>query len=199
MLITFEGIDGCGKTTQVNLLSEYLKRKGVEHLVTREPGGTKEGEKIREILMKEDLIPLAELFLFLASRAQHVERLIIPALEAGKIVLVDRFMDSSVAYQGFGRGIGKDTVKRLNTMAVKGIKPDLTFYIDIEVEEALRRKKVTDRFEEEKDFLERVRRGYLILSREERERIVVIDGNMKPEEIHRKIVEEFEKRWRDRS
>ncbi len=149
--------------------------------------------------MKEDLIPLAELFLFLASRAQHVERLIIPALEAGKIVLVDRFMDSSVAYQGFGRGIGKDTVKRLNTMAVKGIKPDLTFYIDIEVEEALRRKKVTDRFEEEKDFLERVRRGYLILSREERERIVVIDGNMKPEEIHRKIVEEFEKRWRDRS
>lgn len=149
--------------------------------------------------MKEDLTPLAELFLFLASRAQHVERFIIPALEAGKIVLVDRFMDSSVAYQGFGRGIGKDTVKRLNAMAVKGIKPDLTFYIDIEVEEALRRKKVTDRFEEEKDFLERVRRGYLILSREEKERIVVIDGNMKPEEIHRKIVEEFEKRWRDLS
>ncbi|OQX59304.1 MAG: dTMP kinase [Thermotoga sp. 4484_232] len=157
MLITFEGIDGCGKTTQVNLLSEYLRKKGVEHLVTREPGGTKEGEKIREILMKEDLTPLAELFLFLASRAQHVERFIIPALEAGKIVLVDRFMDSSVAYQGFGRGIGKDTVKR------------------------------------------RVRRGYLILSREEKERIVVIDGNMKPEEIHRKIVEEFEKRWRDLS
>ena len=147
--------------------------------------------------MKEDLTPLAELFLFLASRAQHVERLIIPALEAGKIVLVDRFMDSSVAYQGFGRGIGKDIVKRLNALAVKGIKPDLTFYIDIKVEEALRRKKVTDRFEEEKDFLERVRRGYLELSIEEKERIVVIDGNMEPGEIHRKIVEEFEKRWRD--
>lgn len=199
MLITFEGIDGCGKTTQVKLLSEYLKKKGIKCLVTREPGGTMEGEKIREILMKEDLVPLAELFLFLASRAQHVEKLIIPALRDGKIVLVDRFIDSSVAYQGFGRGIGEDIVRELNDLATKGTKPDLTFYIDIDVDEALKRKKVINRFEEEKSFLEKVRKGYLKLAEKERKRIVVLNGNMKVEEIHRKIVEEFEKRWRDHS
>lgn len=199
MLITFEGIDGCGKTTQVKLLSEYLKKKGIKCLVTREPGGTMEGEKIREILMKEDLVPFAELFLFLASRAQHVEKLIIPALRDGKIVLVDRFIDSSVAYQGFGRGIGEDIVRELNDLATKGTKPDLTFYIDIDVDEALKRKKVINRFEEEKSFLEKVRKGYLKLAEKERKRIVVLNGNMKVEEIHRKIVEEFEKRWRDHS
>ncbi|HIP92551.1 MAG TPA: dTMP kinase [Thermotoga sp.] len=197
MLITFEGIDGCGKTTQVKLLSEYLKKKGIKCLVTREPGGTMEGEKIREILMKEDLVPLAELFLFLASRVQHVEKLIIPALRDGKIVLVDRFIDSSVAYQGFGRGIGEDIVRELNDLATKGIKPDLTFYIDIDVDEALKRKKVINRFEEEKSFLEKVRKGYLKLSKKEQERIVVINGSMRVEEVHRKIVEEFEKKWRD--
>ena len=199
MLITFEGIDGCGKTTQVKLLSEYLKKKGIKCLVTREPGGTMEGEKIREILMKEDLVPLAELFLFLASRAQHVEKLIIPALRDGKVVLVDRFIDSSVAYQGFGRGIGEDIVRELNDLATKGIKPDLTFYIDIDVDEALKRKKVINRFEKEKSFLEKVRKGYLNLSKKEQERIVMINGSMRVEEIHRKIVEEFEKKWRDHS
>jgi len=158
-----------------------------------------EGEKIREILMKEDLVPLAELFLFLASRAQHVEKLIIPALRDGKIVLVDRFIDSSVAYQGFGRGIGEDIVRELNDLATKGIKPDLTFYIDIDVDEALKRKKVINRFEKEKSFLEKVRKGYLKLSKKEQERIVMINGSMRVEEIHRKIVEEFEKKWRDHS
>ncbi len=195
MLITFEGIDGSGKGTQLKLFAEYLRRRGLEFVEVREPGGTVLGEAIRQLLLDHSLkiVPKAELLLFLASRAQIVDEVIRPALENGKIVLSDRFVDSSVAYQGGGRGIGMQVVERLNEFATAGIKPDVTFYLDIRPETALKRKRFLDRIENDGiEFLRKVREAYLILSKKEQDRIFVINGEKNVEDIHAEIVKIFE-------
>ncbi|KUK03633.1 MAG: Thymidylate kinase [Thermotoga sp. 50_1627] len=198
MFISFEGIDGSGKGTQVQLFLDYLKRNGVDFVYVREPGGTPVGELIRSVLLSsQNMIPKAELFLFLSSRAQLVETVIKPALAQNKTVVADRFADSSVAYQGFARGLGVETVKWLNDFATGGLKPDLTFYIDVPVEVALSRKKRLDRIESEgEEFLNKVRQGYLELLKDEPERFVFVDGNASELSVHRFIIEEFEKRRR---
>ncbi|MEN3007981.1 dTMP kinase [Pseudothermotoga sp.] len=196
MFISFEGIDGSGKGTQVQLFTDYLRKKGVDFIYVREPGGTPFGEQIRNILLVDrTLTAKAELLLFLASRAQLVEAIIKPALAQGKLVVADRFADSSVAYQGFARGLGVNIVKELNNFVTDGLKPNLTFYIDISVESALSRKKQLDRIEEEgKEFFRKVRKAYLDLIEEEPERFVLVNGEADELTIHNFIVETFERR-----
>ncbi|MFN3283827.1 MAG: dTMP kinase [Pseudothermotoga sp.] len=198
MLISFEGIDGSGKGTQAKLFLKYLEEKNIPCIYVREPGATRVGEAIRELLLERKNIsisPRAELLLFLASRAQLVSEVISPALLEKKIVVADRFIDSSVAYQGVGRNIGPREVEKLNDFATGGLKPDLTFYIDITVETSIKRKKNFDRIESEGyEFLEMVRNAYLDLARKYTDRIVIIDGERAIWEIHKEIIEIFEKR-----
>jgi dTMP kinase len=191
-LITFEGIDGSGKTTQVERLCEYIKSKGLECVVVREPGGTPEGEEIRRILLDKGskLTPEAELFLFLASRSLLTKRIIIPALEEGKVVISDRYADSSLAYQGYGRGIDLSFVEKANHVATCSIEPDLIFYIDIPVEEALKRKKYRDRMEKE-EFLKRVREGYIELAR--MKGYIVLNGTDSVENIWKSVKENVDR------
>lgn len=198
MFVSFEGIDGSGKGTQARLFLEYLKEKNIPFIYVREPGGTEIGEAIRKLLLENRDMPIsprAELLLFLASRAQLVSQVISPALIENKIVVADRFIDSSVAYQGAGRNIGLEEVEKLNDFATSGLKPDLTFYIDITVETSMKRKKVFDRIESEGyEFLKTVRDAYLYLARKFSDRIVIIDGEKTVEEIHKQIIGIFEKR-----
>jgi len=207
-LISFEGGDGSGKTTQLKLLEKYLSAHGQTCLGTREPGGTALGEMIRQVLLeagKEEISFPTELFLYLADRAQHVQKVIRPALASGTIVLCDRFTDSTLAYQGYGRGVELDMLRRLNEVASPGITPDLTFLLDCPVEVGLPRtaqrivnqtsgKRREDRFEREKvEFHERVRAGFLELARAEPKRIVILDASRALQEVHkeiRKIVDE---------
>ena len=188
MFITFEGIDLSGKSTQCQLLGQYLTDKGFDILLLREPGGSMISEKIRDILLDKDstgMLPLTEFFLYSASRAQLVEEVIRPALDSGKIVICDRFDDSSTAYQGFARGLGLDNVRTINKIAAGGLSPDLTIFIDITVQESLKRLKVagklTDRMEAEgAKFFEAVRQGYLQLATTDEEavqkRFKIING-----------------------
>ncbi len=196
--ITFEGADGCGKTTQLELLADYLKEKNKEVIVTREPGAKGLGEKIREILLNYDgeVSDRCESFLFLADRAQHIDMIVNPAVEAGKIVLCDRHIDSSVAYQGYGRGLDIEQIDRLNMLATNGRRPDLTLVFDIDVETSMKRVgKEKDRMESAGvEFFNRVREGYLELAKQEPERICVLDATKSIEEIHSevvKIIEEY--------
>ena len=196
--ITFEGADGCGKTTQLELLADYLKEKNKEVIITREPGAKGLGEKIREILLNYDgeVSDRCESFLFLADRAQHIDMIVNPAVEAGKIVLCDRHIDSSVAYQGYGRGLDIEQIDRLNMLATNGRRPDLTFVFDIDVETSMKRVgKEKDRMESAGvEFFNRVREGYLELAKQEPERICVLDATKSIEEIHSevvKIIEEY--------
>ncbi|HDM70295.1 MAG TPA: dTMP kinase, partial [Thermotogales bacterium] len=162
--ITFEGIDGSGKSTQVELLSKYLEALSIDHLIVREPGGTDVGEKIREILLSKGVKMTArtEFLLYSASRANLTEKIIIPALREGKIVISDRYFDSSTAYQGFGRGIEMEYVDVINRFATFGLMPDITFIIDVRIETSIERKNLRDRIESEGlEFLERVRKAYL--------------------------------------
>lgn len=186
--ITFEGIDGSGKTTQFRMLGNWLRDRGKEAIETVEPGGTAIGREIRRILLdpaNTDIQPRAELLLYFASRAQNVDQVIRPGLESGRIVLCDRFTDSTLVYQGAGRGIDTNVVLDLDRIACRGLKPDLTFLIDIDLETSLARaKRRNDRIgqsesridEESAAFHERVRQGYLALARSEPDRFVVIDG-----------------------
>lgn len=184
VFISFEGIDGCGKSTHLRLLREYLEDLGYEVLMPREPGGTVIGEEIREILLKkteQDMEAETELLLFLASRAQICRELIEPALYDGKIVICDRFMDSSVAYQGYGRGLGPDLVKKMNEFAVGKVKPDLTFLLDLPVEMARERldsrDQVNNRLDDEsQEFMETVRTGFLEIAQAEPDRIKIISS-----------------------
>jgi len=191
-LISFEGGDGSGKTTQLKLLDNYLASRGKLCLSTREPGGTTLGEMIRKILLEAGKVEIAyptELFLYLADRAQHVHEVIRPALASGRLVLCDRFTDSTLAYQGYGRGVDLDMLRRLNQVASHGITPDVTFLLDCPVEVGLSRTAQRnmnlksggsreDRFEQERaDFHERVRRGFLELARAEPQRIYVLDAS----------------------
>lgn len=202
MFITFEGIEGCGKSTQARRLVSRLRDASVPVVFTLEPGGTRVGSHIRRILLdsgNRSLSHLAELFLYEADRAQHVEEKIRPALEQGKWVVCDRFFDATTVYQGFARGQDMKLVRNLNERACFGIRPDRTFLIDCPVEigikRALKRNEKDpeidqDRFErEEMDFHEAVRKGYLIMAQEDPERIVVLDCRLTEDELEAAIFE----------
>lgn len=192
LFITFEGADGCGKTTQIELLNKYLQEKGFKTLVTREPGAKGLGEKLREILLNYDgeVSPNCESFLFLADRAQHVDCVIKPALKKGIIVLCDRHTDSTVAYQGYGRQLDIEQIKKLNKIAVNGLKPNLTIVFDIDIETSMQRVgKTKDRMESAgSEFFNRVRNGYLAIAKEEPNRVKVINSADTIENIHKQVV-----------
>lgn len=191
LFITFEGADGCGKTTQLNLLEKYLKDKGLDVIVTREPGAKGLGEKFREILLNYDGVvsDRCESFLFLADRAQNIDTIVKPAVSSGKIVLCDRHIDSSVAYQGYGRGLDIQQIKNLNTIAAGGMLPDLTLVFDIDIETSMQRVgKNKDRMENSgNEFFNRVRNGYLELAKQEPDRIKVVDSTASIDDIHNKV------------
>ncbi len=199
--ITFEGIEGSGKSTQIRLLFEHLKGRGVDVKVTREPGGTVVGEKIRTILLDpstKGLVPRAELFLYAAARAQHLEEVIQPALDEGKVVLCDRFADATVAYQGHGREIPLNVVKVVSSLVTIELKPDLTILLDLPAEAGLQRARERDsadaassassRFEQEDlEFHRRVRQGYLELAAVDRVRIKIVPADQSAEKVAKQI------------
>ncbi len=203
MFITFEGIEGSGKTTQINLLYEYLKNKGYDVIKTREPGGTDIGEFLREFLLNKEkgISHRAELLLIMAMRAQHVEDVIVPAIKDKKIVLCDRFFDATYAYQGYGRGIDLKAIEFINNFVTGGITPDLTVLIDFDVTHGLNRSMIrsyrtgyTDRFErEDVYFHKRIRDAYLRLAKEHKGRFLVVDGSKSIEEIHKIIKDRVDK------
>jgi len=185
--VNFEGMDGCGKTTQMRLLAQRLRESGREVVETVEPGGTRIGNQIRAILLdpsNQEMFPTAEMLLYFAARAQNVDEIIAPALQQGQIVLSDRFTDSTMAYQGLGRGLGEAVVNALDAVACRGLKPDLTVVIDIDLETSLERARArnretssSDRMDEQAaEFHQRVRDAYLQMAAREPERFRVIDG-----------------------
>ncbi|MCS7052820.1 MAG: dTMP kinase [Ignavibacterium sp.] len=199
MFITFEGIDFCGKSTQVELLKNFLLQKGKKVIVIREPGGTKISERIREILLdkkNEEMQFETEFLLFSASRSQLVREVIAPNLEKGFVVISDRFHDSSTAYQGYGRGLDIQKIKVINSFAIGRFVPNLTFLIDIPVEESIKRKLLKsndelDRIEiSSKKFFNNVRNGYLEIAKEE-SRFTIIDGTQSIEKIHNQIIDKI--------
>ncbi len=181
LFITFEGVDGSGKTTQLNLLKNYLEEKGFDCEATQEPGALSFGKKIRDIILnsEENISDNAELFLFLADRAQHADNFIRPNLNRGKAVLCDRYVDSTLAYQGYGRNRNIELLRRLNDMAVSGIMPDLTLLYDVSEENAIKRlNRQKDRMElSGAEFYRKVKNGYLMLQKEEPQRIKIINAN----------------------
>lgn len=194
LFITIEGPDGAGKSTQIPFIKRFLEEKGYKVLLTREPGGTVIGEKIRDILLDKEhkeMSDVTEALLYAASRAQHVAELIIPALKEGKIVLCDRFVDSSMVYQGKGRNLGLESIRDINDFATIGLKPDLTILLDLDPEIGLNRvKKVkeVDRLEQEKlTFHRKVYEGYMELATMYPERIKVISANRSIEEVSKEI------------
>ncbi len=195
MFISFEGLDYSGKTTQAAILADALKRDGREVLLLREPGGTAISEKVRSILLDGEhgeLTSVAEMLLFSAARNQLVQQVIRPALEKKKIVICDRFVDSTTVYQGFGRGLNLEDVKAVNRISTGGIMPEFTFFLDIEVEEMLRRREVArgtaDRMESSGiEFFRRVRDGFWILAQEYPARFIVVNGTRSIDLIHSEI------------
>jgi dTMP kinase len=206
VFVTFEGIEGSGKSTQIILLANYLAARAEAVTLTREPGGTEIGDQVRKILLdpaNRALVPKAELLLYAAARAQHLEELIRPELESGKIVLCDRFSDATLAYQGYGRGLDVDIIRSLDRMVTAGLCPDLTVLLDIDAATGLARARGRNsargleaeaRFEnEELAFHERVRQGYLTFARRELARFRVVDASPAPDKIQdgiRKIVDD---------
>ncbi len=195
MFISFEGIDCCGKTTQVTLLLEKLQSVNRQYLLLREPGGTSISEKIRSILLDKknmNMTQMTELLLFSASRVQLVNEIIKPALADRKIVICDRYVDSTTAYQGYGRGLLLGAVKTINRVATMDVMPKKTFFIDITVQEMVERRKAsqheTDRMElSNEEFFSKVRKGYHELAKEEPDRFVVINGKQTMMEIHEEV------------
>lgn len=187
VFITFEGADGCGKTTQVELAAKFLEESGLPYIKTREPGGSELGKELRQILLHYPgaVASECETFLYLADRAQHVETVIKPAIKAGSVVLCDRFIDSTIAYQGFGRGIDLERIKYFNNIATGHLKPDLTIVFDVDSEIAQTRLGgEKDRLEAEGlSFHKKVRDGYLAIAKEESERIKVVDANKSIDEV----------------
>ena len=190
VFIVLEGLDGSGKSTQAERLTDHLRRQGHGVRAVEEPGGTPEGEALREVLLREDLTPLAELFLYEASRNQLVRRVIRPALEQGEVVVCQRYDYSTVAYQGYGRGLSLELIERLNEAATEGVRPDVVLFLDVPAEEGLRRlrdERRPDRIEDEGvRFLRRVERGYRELLRRCPE-MVRIDATRPPEEVFEEI------------
>jgi len=199
--ISFEGIEGSGKTTQVKLLRDYLEKKGYKVVTTEEPGGTKIGLKIREVLLNPEnhMEPLTELLLYNASRAQHIREVIYPALMRGDVVITDRFVDSTIAYQGYGRGIEMAVINAINKIVAFELKPVLTFLLDVDVEDGLRRNmkaQKTDRIElETVEFHNRVKNGFLQIAMKEPERIKVINASKGIEEVNKEVIEILERIW----
>ncbi len=191
LFLTFEGIDGSGKTMQLEMLTEDLRKANLKYLILREPGGTSISEQIRKVLLdrvNQEMIPETELLLFAAARAQLVQEVVKPALAAKSIVISDRFYDSTTAYQGFGRDMDVHFIQMLNTFATQGLQPDFTFYFDLSVETAIerlgKRTEKNDRIDlESKKFMEKTRQGYLSIAQKNPERIKVIDAERTPEEI----------------
>ena len=192
MFVTFEGVDWSGKSTQAALLAGWLSEEGRKVLLTREPGGTPVAEAVRDVVLHgHDMTPWAEAALYAAARADHVEHAIRPALERGEDVVCDRYIDSSVAYQGIGRGLGEDRVRDLNLLVTRGLLPDRTFLVLLDPEEARRRGAgQPDRIEREgDDFWRRVDDGFRALAAEFPERIVSLDGSRSPDEIAEEVRE----------
>jgi dTMP kinase len=197
--LTFEGIDGCGKSTQLRLVASELRLRGLEVVATREPGGTALGNRLREALLdkEESVDPLAELLIFAADRAQHVRSLVHPALEMGHIVLSDRYADATVAYQGAGRGFPSELIAEVVALATGGLKPDLTLIFDLSVAEGIARAQRRtgggshgDRLDsEDVAFYTRVRNAYLEMAKAEPERIRIIDASGSTDETHTRVME----------
>jgi dTMP kinase len=199
MLISFEGIDGCGKTTQIGILEAKLIDSGYKVLRLREPGGAPLSEQIREILLnsKDDIHPITELMLFESARSHLYRTLIAPALAEKTIVICDRFTDSTIAYQGYGRGLDIDTIRRFNKIATDGVKPDITFYLDVELETARARssKRISDRIESAgEEFFLRIIRGFRELAAVEPERIIQIDARNEIEDSAAIVWEKIQER-----
>lgn len=200
LLITFEGIDGCGKSTQLNKLAEWFKTMGRDVLLVREPGGTAIGEKIRNILLdkkNDEMCSITEILLYEAARAQITSQVIRPALASGKIIICDRFYDSSLAYQGFARGLGEEMVDGLNKIATDGLDPDITFLLDLSAEEALKRRMGRGEAEDRLEamglkFQQDVREGYLSIAKKN-SRIKVVDASSGIDEIFEVILSETKK------
>ena len=195
ILISFEGIEGTGKTIQSRLLSEYLVKKGYTVVLTEEPGGTHIGLKIRDLLLSvehKEMTPITELLLYNASRAQHIKEVILPALKGGSFVITDRFTDSTVAYQGYGRRIDLSLIDLMEKIVTEGLKPDITLVLDLDVQTGLMRNKginKTDRLElEDLEFHRRVRDGYLEIAAKDPGRIKLINASESKEQVHNKIV-----------
>jgi dTMP kinase len=186
LFLTLEGLDGSGKSTQAKLLAAFLEGRGLPVVLTREPGGGLPG--VRDLLLRGELSPEAEYLLFSADRAEHVRKVILPSLEAGAWVVSDRYLDSSLAYQGFGRGLPLPWLLEVAKEATLGLTPRLTFLLDLPPEEALRRVKDPDRLEREGlAFFQRVREGYLFLAKEEPHRFVVLDATESVEVVAQRI------------
>lgn len=210
MFITFEGGEGSGKSTQIQKLKDALIQEGFEVELTREPGGTLIGDQIRKILLDSqnmNMVPLCEMLLYWAGRAQHIEEKIKPWLNSGKIVLCDRFVDSTVVYQGYARHLDKNVIHKLQDLVCADFKPDLTVLIDINVEEGLRRARhrmqgmqdKEDRFENEVvEFHHRVQMGFLDLAQKNPERIVLVNGEQERDVLHREILAHVLERIQDR-
>ncbi len=195
MLITFEGIDGSGKSTQAKRLYEYLKAKGYKVSLYRDPGSTPLAEKIRELLLSFEMDPTTELLLFESARSSLVWERIFPDLKEGKIVILDRFIDSTTAYQGYGREINLGTVSILNHIAIRGRKPDITFLLNVPLEVALERIEGKKTRFEDKDYLRKVRDAYILMANQERERIVLLDGNRDVERVFEDILRVLRERF----
>lgn len=197
--ISFEGGEGSGKTTLIRRIEEELVKLGHDVMVTREPGGVPIAEQIREILLRVDntaMDPITEALLFAASRRQHLIEKVLPALDQGKVVLMDRYVDSSIAYQGYARGLGMEAIKDLNDFAIQGALPNMTFWIDLDPEIGLQRiqnnQRNVNRLDKEvDDFHEKVRQGYRLIA-EVDDRLVVIDGNQPIEQIVQEILQKIE-------
>ena len=197
IFITVEGMEGSGKTTHCEKISAYLEKKGFEVIQVHEPGGTRIGEQVRNILLSagnEEMIDRAELFLFLASRSQLVEEVIRPSMAAGKVIVCDRYIDSTVAYQGYGRGVDEKFIRLLNKFVVGNVEPDLTIILDVDAPVGLRRaikrlgEKEPDRIEKGTlSFHQRVRQGYLSLPRTEHERVRIVDAGTDVKKTERSI------------
>ncbi len=195
-LIVFEGVEGCGKTTQMQLCCEWLQQLSIPVVTTREPGGTQLGLHLRSLLLEntEDkpITATTELLLYAADRCQHVEQELLPNLKSGKIVLCDRYIDSTIAYQGYGRSLDMNLIDRLNAIATSGLKSDLTLWLDLDVEQGLARKRkngdIADRIEQEKiDFHRRVQKGYKELAASYPERNFKIEASLNKQDVQKQI------------
>ena len=202
IFISVEGIEGTGKSTQANLLAKYLRQRGLGVTQTAEPGGTRISLRIRELLLSPestDMEPLTELLLYNAARVQHIKEIIMPALLRGDVVITDRFSDSTMAYQGYGRGIDLKLINALDSIATGSLRPNLTILLDIDVETGLMRNRNIqkhDRLElEDVSFHEKVRKGFLNIAANEQERIKLVDCSGDMEEVHRKIVAIVDAFW----
>jgi dTMP kinase len=194
-----EGTDGAGKTTQINMLKDYFAERGYKVVCVREPGSTPIGEKIREIIIDKnntEMCSMTEAMLYAAARAQLVGEVILPALKEGSVVIADRFVDSSIVYQGYARGMGERRIKNLNRYCVEELEPDITFFLRLKPEDGLKRKRAQaelDRIESEHfNFHQRVYDGYVSLARRNKKRIKMIDALKSTEEIHEEIVAEIQ-------